>query len=69
MLTAVAAAVLGHVGYAGESLAKIGTALHDAAGGGHQRCDVHFRAHAGQLHIVVSSAGRPEWRTTIALPQ
>jgi hypothetical protein len=73
MLTDVAAAVLGHVGYTGERLAEVTASLRDALAAGtrarRHRCDVAFRAHAGELQIVVSCGGRPEWRTKLALPQ
>jgi hypothetical protein len=73
MLTDVAAAVLGHLGYTGQRLTEITTVLRGALAAGpaprRQRCDVAFRAHGGELEIVVSGGGQPEFRTTLALPQ
>jgi hypothetical protein len=73
MLTDVAAAVLGHLGYTGERLAAITAVLRDALAAGaaprRRRCDVTFRARGGELEIVVSGSGHPEFRTTLALPQ
>jgi hypothetical protein len=73
MLTDVAAAVLGHVGFSGEGVNRITAGLREAlaagAAGRQARCDVAFRAHAGELQIVVSCSGRPEWRTTVPLPR
>lgn len=73
MLSQVAAAVLGYAGCSGQRLEDMSARLREelTAGpaGSHHRCDVQFRAHAGELLITVSCAGRPEWRTTLALPQ
>ena len=73
MLTDVAAAVLGHLGYTGERLTEITAVLRDALAAGaaprRQRCDVTFRARGGELEIVVSCGGHNEFRTTLALPQ
>ena len=73
MLTQVAAAVSSYAGYAGDGLAEVTALLHEelaaGAAAGHHRCDVQFRAHAGELQITVSYPGRPEWRITRALPQ
>jgi hypothetical protein len=73
MLTDVAAAVLAHVGYHGEGLTEVKAALRGALAGSvagrRPRFELAFRAHAGQLQIVVSCGGRPEWRTTLAVPQ
>jgi hypothetical protein len=73
MLNEVAVAVLGYAGYDGDGLHAIAAALRRALcaaeAAGHRRCDVRFHAHAGELLIVVACAGRPEWRTTLALPQ
>ena len=72
MLTEVARAVLGSVGCAGDALASLTKLLRQAlptgAGCGGRRCDLRFIAHAGELQIIVSYAGQPEWRTTLALP-
>lgn len=67
MMDEVAASVFKHAGLstadAGEALASLRSALADASRTGAGRCDVQFRAHAGELSIAVSAAGR-EWHTT-----
>ena len=72
MLAELANAVLAHVGYQTPAIDELrGTLRHALATGlsnGQQRCDVQFRAHAGELQIVVTYAGGAEWRTTRALP-
>jgi hypothetical protein len=72
MLGQLTAAVLGHVGYAPAAVEEIAAllrvALASGAAAGNRRCDVRFRAHAGQLHILVSYHGGAEWRTTRPLP-
>lgn len=66
MMDEVAATVFKHAGLspadAGEALASLRSALANAAEAGSERCDVQFRAHAGELRIAVSAAGR-EWHT------
>lgn len=73
MLNEVAAAVLGYAGCPNGAMdattASLRKALSAAAADGHSRCDVRFTAHAGELLIIVACAGRPEWRTTLTLPQ
>ena len=72
MLAEVARTVLGHVGYAHSAIdalaGELCAALAERVDGGKRRCEVRFRAEAGQLQIVVAGAGRPEWRTTWPLP-
>jgi hypothetical protein len=71
MLNQVAAAVLGYAGCSGERLTALAASFRaelTAAAGAGRRCHVQFRAHAGQLRITVSCAGRPDWHTTHAFP-
>ena len=72
MLADVARSVLGQAGYAesaiGALVSELRTALLDRVADGKRRCDVRFRSAGGQLEIVVSGAGRPEWRTAWPLP-
>ena len=65
MLTDVLRTVLGHAGYAGDTLERLvkqvsGVRLDGSA------CAVRFEGRGGELQIVVSQAGR-EWRTTCPL--
>jgi hypothetical protein len=72
MLTDLARAVLNAAGCSGEPLVKLTALLHQAlsdAARGHDRCDVRFQAHAGELRIAISCAGQPERRTTFTLPK
>ena len=72
MVTDLACTVLGHVGYASSAIAALSaelrTALKERLLDGRGRCEVRFRAGAGQLEIVVAGADRAEWRTTWPLP-
>ena len=72
MLSDLARTVLTYVGYsavaADELRASIRGALAAGAAKGHHRCDVRFRAHAGELHIAVSYTGGVGWQTTRTLP-
>ena len=72
MVVEVARTVLGQCGYATSAIdaltGELGAALAERVSEGRRRCDVRFRAEAGQLEIVVAGAGRPEWRTTWPLP-
>lgn len=72
MLTEVASTVLGHIGYAGSAIAaltgQLRTALAGRVANGKRRCEVRFRAEAGELEIVVAGAGQADWRTTWPLP-
>ena len=72
MLKEVCTAVLGHVGYPASDVAELTASLaavvSPAAGGGAHRCGVRFGARGGELQIVVTRAGRPDWRTTRPIP-
>jgi hypothetical protein len=73
MLADVARTVLGHVHYASSAIDALTSELRRAladhvARDGTRRCQVRFRAKGGHLEIVVSGAGRAEWRTTWPLP-
>jgi hypothetical protein len=72
MLTDLTRSVLGHVGYATGAVSAVAGELHRAIverrGGGNGRCEIRFRSESGQLEIVVSGAGRADWRTTWPLP-
>jgi len=72
MLAEVARTVLGQCGYATSAVDALAGELRVALAGriadGRRRCEVRFRAEAGQLEIVVAGAGRPEWRTIWPLP-
>ena len=72
MLADVARSVLGQVGYAESAIAalvsELRAALLDRVSNGKRRCEVRFRSEGGQLEIVVSGAGRAEWRTAWPLP-
>lgn len=67
MLDEVAASVFKHAGFSsiesGDALKALRAAVAEAAAAGAARCDVQFRAHAGELLIGVSAAGH-EWHTT-----
>ena len=72
MLADVARTVLGHVGYAHSAIdaltGQLKTVLAERVADGKRRCEVRFRSEAGQLEILVSGAGRADWRTTWPLP-
>ena len=73
MLADVARTVLRHVDYANSAIDALTSELRAAladrvASDGQRRCEVRFRAKGGHLDIVVSGAGRAEWRTTWPLP-
>jgi hypothetical protein len=72
MVADVTRTVLGHVGYASSAIDALAGELRAALNGrgadGKRRCEVRFRAEGGQLEIVVSGAGRAEWRTNWPLP-
>jgi hypothetical protein len=72
MVADLARTVLGQVGCAGQAITdlmgQLRTVLAERLAGGRGRCEVRFRAGAGQLEIVVAGAGRAEWRTTCPLP-
>jgi hypothetical protein len=72
MLGDLASAVLAHVGYAPPAVQEmrgvLRQALKDGHGRGSRRCDVCFRARAGELQISVAYEGGDEWLTTRPLP-
>jgi hypothetical protein len=72
MVADLARTVLGHVGYANSAAAALSAelrhALAERLSDPKRRCEIRFRAAAGQLEIVVGGAGRAEWRTTWPLP-
>jgi len=72
MLSEVTRAVLTHVGYPTAAIDELRRALHKAlasgAANGHRPCHVQFRAHSGELQILVAYEGGAEWRTSRALP-
>jgi hypothetical protein len=72
MVADLARTVLSHAGYAGSAIAALNSelraALAERLNDGKGRCEVRFRAGAGQLEIVVAGAGRDEWRTAWPLP-
>jgi hypothetical protein len=68
MLTDLASRVFGHVGCAGVDLAalvdELQSAISGSAPGGDVSCDVRFRAHAGMLHIDVTSGSGYTWHAS-----
>lgn len=72
MLADVARSVLGQAGYASSAIdavtGQLRRALVERVSDGQRRCEVRFRSEAGQLEIVVSGAGRAEWRASWPLP-
>ena len=72
MLADLTRTVLGYVGYAKSAIdalsGELRGVLAERVAGGKRRCEVRFRSEGGQLEIVVSGAGRAEWRTTWPLP-
>jgi hypothetical protein len=72
MLDSLAECVLKNTGYAPAAIADILATLRGALDGhaakGHTGCDLQVRAEAGQLVIVLTGAGGPEWRMARALP-
>jgi len=72
MMAELARSVLGQVGYKESAITALAgelrTALADRVADGKRRCQVRFRSEGGQLEIVVSGAGRADWRTSWPLP-
>jgi len=72
MLAEVARTVLGQAGYAASAIdavtGQLQRALVERVSDGQRRCEVRFRSEAGQLEIVVSGAGRADWRASWPLP-
>jgi hypothetical protein len=65
MLTDVLRTVLGHAGYAGDTLERLVKQVNAVRADGKPGA-IRFQAHGGELEIVISQAGR-EWRTTCPL--
>jgi hypothetical protein len=72
MVADLAGTVLGHVGFPPAAIAELTSSLRGALSAGVRRgqhkCDVRFRAHSGELRIVVSFPGLTDWHATRALP-
>ena len=72
MLTDVARTVLAHIGYAHSAIdaltGQLKSVLAERVADGKRRCEVRFLSEGGQLEIVVSGAGRADWRTNWPLP-
>jgi hypothetical protein len=72
MVAELARSVLRQVGYANSAIdaltGELRAAPVDRVDGGKRRCQVRFQSEAGQLDIVVSGAGRADWRTSWPLP-
>ena len=65
MLTDVLRTVLGHAGYAGDTLERLVKQVNAVRADGKAGA-IRFQAQGGELEIVISQAGR-EWRTTCPL--
>jgi len=65
MLTDVLRTVLGHAGYAGDTLERLVKQVNAVRADGTPGA-IRFQARGGELEIVISQAGR-EWRTTCPL--
>jgi len=70
MLGDIADAVFRHLGLARPAVdALVGDVRHALqAGGGGRRCEVRFLVGGGEVEIVVTHPGVPDWRTRRALP-
>jgi hypothetical protein len=72
MLGTLADTVLKYIGYQPAAVDELCGAIKQAltAGNvnGHSRCDVRFRAQAGELVVTIAYPGRDEWRATRPLP-
>ena len=72
MLADLARTVLGHAGYAKSAIEALTGQLHgvlsERVADGKRHCEVRFRSEGGQLEILVTGAGRADWRTTWPLP-
>ena len=68
MMSAVCRSVLGQVGLNGEAADHlIDELVAERAAAPAGACTLHFAAHAGELQIVLSQAGR-DWRTSCPVP-
>ncbi len=71
MIGQIADAVARQAGCAPRTAGELAAAIRAAFSARHSGgapCDVQFRAHAGQLHVIVSCAGAEEWRASQKLP-
>jgi hypothetical protein len=72
LLAELARTVLGQAGYAAPAIdtltGELRAALREGVTDGQRRCGVRFRSEAGQLEVVVSGAGRADWRASWPLP-
>ena len=68
MMSAVCRSVLGQAGLEGEAADRLIDELAaERAAAPAGACTLHFAAHAGELQIVLSQAGR-DWRTSCPVP-
>lgn len=71
MLKDLTTSVLRHAGYTGGAAAALTAEISAGVANGCRpgsACDVEFRAHAGELVLVVSQGGRRIFRTSRRLP-
>ena len=70
MLTEIAGAVFLHLGLGRPAVDALVADVRRALGAGKAegRCEVRFVVRGGELEIVVSPPGAPDWRTRRALP-
>ena len=70
MLSDLMNSVLRHAGYTAGTIAQLAAELRAGVARGRTpgECDVQFRAHAGELEIVVSQGDRRIFRTSRRLP-
>ena len=71
MLNELTASVLRHVGYAAGDIAELGGQIRAGIERGRSagaEYDVQFRAHAGEIEIIVSQGDRHVFRTARRLP-
>jgi len=71
MLRDLTDSVLRHVGYSAEAIAGIVDEMRSRVTAARRRgmgCDVAFRAHGGNLEILVSQGGESVYRTLHHLP-
>jgi hypothetical protein len=72
MITSLADAVLGYLGYAPEAIADLQANIRGAmaagAASGREHCRVAFLAHEGELGIAVTYGGVAVWQTSRDLP-
>jgi hypothetical protein len=70
MVADLAGSVLRHAGYAEPAIAELERELRSSVAGAAAAgaCDLRFRAHAGELEIIVSKGGRPILHVSRPLP-